>query len=131
MYCRLRGRAPGDDGTGHDDVSDGRRKQELPSEGHQLVITEAWQRATHPDIEKDKEADLHDEPECWNKRRDDGRKRYCRYECEPFERAVPSAEKEQRSDAGCGEHVGVLGNEEHGELHGGVFGMVSGDEFGL
>src|SRR3954463_5311373 len=131
MYCRLRGRAPGDDGTGHDDVGDGRRKQELPSEGHQLVITEARQRAAHPDVEKDKETDLQDEPECGNKCGDNRGKRYCRYECETFEWTVHSAEKEKCGDAGRGEHVGVLGNEEHSELHGRVLSVVSGDEFGL
>src|SRR5271168_840753 len=42
-----------------------------------------------------------------------------------------AAEEEQRGDAADGDHVGVLGHEEHGELHGAVFGVVAGDEFGF
>src|SRR5262249_11020492 len=30
-----------------------------------------------------------------------------------------------------GDHVGVLGHEEHCELHRGVFGVVTGDELGF
>ena len=42
-----------------------------------------------------------------------------------------AAEEQQRGDAGDGDHVGVFGHEEHGELHGAVFGVVAGDELGL
>ena len=47
------------------------------------------------------------------------------------EGAGRSAEEEQRGDAADGDHVGVLGHEEHGELHGAVLGVVAGDEFGF
>ena len=42
-----------------------------------------------------------------------------------------AAEEEQRGDAAYGDHVGVLGHEEHGELHGAVLGVVAGDELGF
>jgi len=39
--------------------------------------------------------------------------------------------KSQRGHATDGDHVGVLGHEEHGELHGAVLGVVTGDELSL
>ncbi len=42
-----------------------------------------------------------------------------------------SAEEEERGDAAYSDHVGVLGHEEHGELHGAVLGVIAGDELGL
>ena len=42
-----------------------------------------------------------------------------------------AAEEEQRGDAAYGDHVGVLGHEEHGELHGAVLGVVAGDQLGF
>src|SRR5271167_2488676 len=42
-----------------------------------------------------------------------------------------SSQEEEARDASHGDHVGVLGHEEHGELHGAVFGVVAGDEFGF
>ena len=50
---------------------------------------------------------------------------------EVAEGAGGAAEEEQRGDAGDGDHVGVLGHEEHGELHGAVLGVVAGDELGF
>ncbi len=50
---------------------------------------------------------------------------------EVAEGAGPSAEEEQRGDAADGDHVGVFGHEEHGELHGAVFGVVAGGELAL
>ena len=46
---------------------------------------------------------------------------------------MPAAEEEQRGHAADGDHVGVFGHEEHGELHGAVLGVIAGDElaFGL
>ena len=39
--------------AGGDDVGHGQRQQEFPSKRHELVITEARQRAANPYIEKD------------------------------------------------------------------------------
>ena len=50
---------------------------------------------------------------------------------EMTEGAGGAAEEEQRGDAAYGDHVGVLGHEEHGELHGAVLGVVAGDELGF
>ena len=50
---------------------------------------------------------------------------------EVAEGAGGAAEEEQGGDAGDGDHVGVLGHEEHGELHGGVLGVIAGDELGF
>ena len=45
------------------------------------------------------------------------------------ERAGPSAQEQQRGHAAHVDHVGVLGHEEHGELHGAVFGVIAAGEF--
>jgi hypothetical protein len=42
---------------------------------------------------------------------------------------VPSAQKQQRRDAGDRHHVAVLSHEKRGEFHAAVFGMESGDQF--
>ena len=42
---------------------------------------------------------------------------------------LPSAQEQQRADAGDRHHVGVFGHEERGELHAAVFGVESGDQF--
>src|SRR5438094_975129 len=77
-----------------------------------------------------KEKEYEGKPKYGNKGGENRRQRK-RRKSQAFKRAVPSAEKKQRSDAGGGEHVGIFGHEEHGELHGTVFGMVSGHQFGL
>src|SRR5215472_2586553 len=48
---------------GGDQVGQRERQQKLPSEGHELVVAEAWQRAAHPDIKKEEDENLGDEPE--------------------------------------------------------------------
>src|SRR5258708_5821232 len=50
--------SPGHDETGDNDVGDRQRQQELPAEGHELVIAETGQRAADPYIQKDKKEDL-------------------------------------------------------------------------
>src|SRR5450432_3910554 len=39
-----------DDGRGDHHVRQGDRQQQLPTEGHQLVVAEAGQRAAHPNV---------------------------------------------------------------------------------
>src|SRR5882762_375377 len=43
----------------------------------------------------------------------------------------PAAEEENGAKAGDGDHAGVFGDEEHGELEAGVLGVKAGDEFGF
>src|ERR1700753_1653891 len=38
----------------NEDVDHGDGQKKLPTEAHELVVTEAWQRAAHPDIEQKK-----------------------------------------------------------------------------
>src|SRR6185437_47542 len=115
--------------AGDDDVGHGEREQKLPSEAHELVITEAGERGSDPYVEKQKSEDFDDKPQ-------DGEGGIEECGVEVGREGVAegrggATEEEQRGDAAYGDHVGVLGHEEHGELHGAVFGMVAGDEFGL
>ena len=45
------------------------------------------------------------------------------------EGAGPAAQKQQRGHAAHVDHVGVLGHEEHGELHRAVFGVIAAGQF--
>src|ERR1017187_9459048 len=92
--------------AGDQNICNRQRQQELPTERHQLVVTEAGQRALDPDVNKDKSQHLHHEP-------DD--RQECLQNGRPKHGARPSAKEQNRSQAGHGEHVGVLGHEEHGE----------------
>src|SRR5262249_6346725 len=53
---------PGHDETRDNDVGNSQRKQKFPAEGHQLVVTEARQRAANPNVEKDEEENLYGKP---------------------------------------------------------------------
>jgi hypothetical protein len=44
---------------------------------------------------------------------------------------MPATQKQQSRYAGHGDHVGVLGHEEHGKLHSAIFRVISGNQFGL
>jgi len=46
-----------------DEIHQRQRQQELPAKCHQLVVTEARQRAAHPDIQKEKYKNLRHEPD--------------------------------------------------------------------
>src|SRR5581483_3790018 len=100
--------------AGADDVENRQRHQIAPAEVHELVIAEAGQRSPHPDVEKEETKNLGDEPEDREQSIDkailDRAKQVA-----PGTR--PTAEKEQRSHATYRDHVGVLGHEEHRELH--------------
>ena len=117
------------DKAGDDDVSHGDGKKKLPAEAHELVVTETRKRGAHPDVEQEKAENLRDKPED----REDGGENWAAEVVgqQMAERTGRAAEEEQRSDAGYGDHVGVLGHKEHGELHRGILGVVSGDEFGF
>ncbi len=94
-----------------------------------MVVAEAGQRAAHPDEEERNARTLEDKPEDGEDGGEDGSAEVCREEM--TEGAGGSAEEEEAGDAAYGDHVGVLGHEEHGELHGAVLGVVAGDEFGF
>src|SRR5882724_10826998 len=47
------------------------------------------------------------------------------------ERRIPAAEKEDRAERRHRDHAGVFGDEKHGELKAGIFGVESGDQFGF
>src|SRR5580698_4920102 len=98
------------------------RQQKLPAKRHQLIVAEARQRPTHPDIKKDKAENLGPKPEQRQQRLQQRR---------PKQRPMPSAEKQQRRQASHRNHVGVLSHKEHRKLHGAVFGVVSRDELGF
>src|SRR5579859_6491799 len=49
--------------TGGEQVQDGSRKQELPGESHQLIVSETRQRPANPDPDKQQETGLGGEPE--------------------------------------------------------------------
>ena len=114
--------------TGDDDVGHRQRQQKFPAETHQLVVTETRQRTTHPYIEQKKRKDFDDEPEDRKQRLHDGS---AEGRDEIAEGAGGAAEEHQRGHAAYDHHVGVLGHEEHGELHGAVLGVISGDKLGF
>src|SRR6185312_9004561 len=115
---------PGHDEAGYYDVGDGQRQQELPPKCHELVITEARQRAANPDIEKHEEENLHRKPEHRHQRLNNGWSAL-------RNRTMPASEEEQRGHAGHSDHVHVFRHKEHREFHGAVFGVISRHEFGL
>ena len=115
--------------AGGDDVQHGDGEKELPAEVHELVVAEARQGGADPNVKEEKGEDLGDEPEHGEDGRENGAAEVVREQVP--ERAGCAAEEEQRSDAADGDHVGVFGHEEHGELHGAVLGVVSGGEFGF
>ena len=96
---------------------------------HQLVVAEARDGGADPDVERDEEDHLGHEPEDGKQDVRDGTGQ------QVIEKVAEgrgrTAEKQQRGDAGDGDHVGVLGHEEHGELHRAVLGVIAGDKLGL
>src|SRR5712692_3476460 len=78
---------------GDNQVRDGQREQKLPSKSHKLVIAEAGQRATNPNVDKEKAENPQHEPEHRQNRLQPRRAE---------ERSVPSAQEKQRGQAGHG-----------------------------
>src|SRR5581483_6792883 len=108
--------------TGNDQISDCQGQQHLPAETHELVVAEARQRAANPDIQKQKAEYAQQKPERRQSSLQPGGAEH---------RPLPAAEEQHRGEESDGEHVGVLGHEEHGEFHGAVLGVVSGHQFGF
>ena len=111
-----------------DDPEQGDRDEELPAEAHELVVAHARQRAAQPDEEEHEHPQLDDEPEqappavvehAVVDRRDDRRGA-----CQP--------PRNMRGGQGRdGEHVDVLAEEEHRELHRAVLGVEAAGELAL
>src|SRR5579859_1940960 len=121
--CWLR---EGEREAGSHDVEHSYGDEILPSVTHELVVAEAWQRAAHPDIEKEEAEDLEHEGQDRQQRVDEDV-----LGLRDSKANVPSAEEEQRSNTADGDHVGIFGHEEHGELHGAVLSVVAAGEFGF
>src|SRR5215471_12830345 len=115
-------RSQGDDQARNHQVRYRQWKQELPAKIHQLVITEARQCATNPDVEKQESKDSQPEPE---------NRENSLQPVRAENRSVPSAQKQKRRQAGNRDHVGILGHKEHGEFHGAVFGVITSHQFGF
>src|ERR1700722_20049166 len=93
LSIEFRFRLPGYCDRSGNQIHQRQRQQEFPAERHQLVVTEAWQRAAHPDIEKEKYNNLRGEPEHRQHRQKHPR---CPMRLQPglfAKRAVPSAKK--------------------------------------
>src|SRR2546427_1508835 len=97
-----------------DQIQDGRRQENLPAEPHQLVVPVPRERPAHPDVEEQNRADLDQEPDPAERH---GKKR-----------TVPPTEKQVGCNRRDGHHVDVLRQKEHGEAHGAVLRVVSGDQ---
>ncbi len=118
----------GEPQTGGENIENGQGHQVLPAKAHQLVVTEPGKGAAHPDVQKKETENLQHKPE----HRHDGLDHdAAEGGNQRPEGAGPSAKKEQSGHAADGDHVGVLGHEEHGKLHRAVFGVVAGCQLGL
>src|ERR1035441_8562685 len=95
-------------------VKDSQRHKDAPSKFHQLVIAEARQCAPHPYVQAEETKDLGHKPEHGKQGMGPNVLRLWKIVAEG---AGPPAKEEQRGHAAHGNHVGVLGHEEHGELH--------------
>ena len=126
--CPLRRRRPINSATPppsrHQNVGHRQGQQNLPAECHQLVIAEARQRAAHPDVQKHERK----RPAARTRRR---AATACRNRRQTKQSGRSIRPEQNGRQAGHGEHVGVFGHEEHGELHRAVFGVVAGHQFGL
>src|SRR5260370_20563843 len=92
------------------------RQQELPSERHELVVTEAGQSPSYPYIDEEEHKDFRHKPK--------HRKQLLKQR-RSANRAMPSPEEQKSRQAGNGDHIGVLSHEEHGKFHGAVFRWIS------
>src|ERR1700681_852895 len=95
LSIEFRFRLPGDRDRGGNEIHQRQRQQEFPAKRHQLVVTEARQRAPHPDIQKEKYKNLRSEPEHRQHGQEQPR---CPMRLQPrlfAKRAMPSAKKQK------------------------------------
>ena len=90
-----------------------------------MVVAEARQRATNPDIKKDEEENLNEKPEQWRDYQPDSRDR----NVQALQGAMPSTKEEQSGQAAHRDHIAVLRHEEHRKLHSAVLGVITSNQF--
>ena len=100
-----------------DDAGERHRQDEFPGEIHDLVNASAREGSAHPDVNKQQDRQLHQEP---NIRRD---------EFERADRRMPAAEKQRHGQAADGKHANVFRHEKCGVFEPGIFSHVTGDDF--
>src|SRR5579875_1709565 len=106
--------SPEADQPGQGDVDQRQRQEHLPGQPHQLIVAEARQGRSQPDVEDEEDKRLDDQP--------------------PEARGdwtVRSAEEEGRGHQRDDDHVDVLGQEIEREAEAGVLGMEAGNQLGL
>jgi hypothetical protein len=128
-----------DDHGGDQQGGEGDGDHAAPGEVHELIETEAGEGPADPHVEEEEEDDLAPEYDELDEHVDPAADfglagvaaegDVVDEFVDPGE--VPAAEEEGDHDSGAGDHGGVFGEEEEGEFHGGVFGVVAADEFGF
>src|SRR5260370_30626371 len=84
------------------------RQQELPSERHELVVTEAGQSPSYPYIDKEEYKDFRHKPKHRKQRLEDRRS---------ANRAMPSPEEQKGPPAGNGDNIGRPSHQEPPNFH--------------
>ena len=90
------------------------RRVDAPREVHELIEAQAGERPAEPHHHEDEEVDLQEEPDPAGE-----------------EGSLEAAEEQRGGHHGDDHHVRVLGEEEHGEAHAGVLGVVAGHDLRL
>src|SRR5438445_7327841 len=110
-----------DHGARDQDVEQTERKQHLPAEVHEAVVTQARKRPAHPHHEEEEDDHLAEEPEGSGDP----------VEGVEWEERQPPAEEEGRRDRADDHHVHVFAEKREAEAHGSVLGVIAGDELCL
>src|SRR5580704_11274938 len=126
----VRGRAvgvqpPRAHGRDQQDPDDGDRDEDLPPDRHELVVPNPGQRAAQPDVAEQEDEDLGQEPQ----QRPPAAVRARPQRQRP--RRPPAAEEQRRRERGDRDHVDVLAEVEHRELHRRVLGVIAGHQLAL
>src|SRR5689334_11433824 len=112
---------------GNEDTEQRQRQQDLPAKTHQLIKTKARQRSAQPNVNKEKDANLHQKSD----RAHESEKERAARQNQVDERHVPAPEEQRGGQHRDREHVDVFGQEEERKLHRAVFRVKTGDEFGF
>src|SRR5579871_1840379 len=99
------------DRAGEQDIEQRQRQHHLPAAGHELVVTRPRQSRTQENKKSDEESGLDQKPQERRQRR-----------------PAPAAEEQRRDYCRNQDDADVFRNEEHAELHAGIFGMEAGAE---
>ena len=101
------------------------RDEDLPAQGHELVVAQPRQRGAQPDEQEQERPHLGGEPQ---QRPPAGVGAVAHVE---RPRRVPAAEEQRGGQRRDGGHVDVLGEHEHRELQRRVLGVEAADQFAL